>query len=283
MDAREGRHPLAAALHERRPARRGRTARPTRGPGHGRPSRRLELRAPGLQRAVERGRRIRRSATRARPRPGCASPAAPPAAASAGRPGPSPTAAAGGARWRAGRGYRRSGPAAKPLTWSVSRPARRHRSARGSAVSRASGTNTECRSWKPSARRPMTARVRLSLARASRTTGVRWARRPQAIGAVTDRTGGRSGLVRAESAPMGSLAQDEPLAHRQRLRPPVGRDAGARPAPPRRASASTGELARQHVVDHLAPLTERRLDEAPQLVLVVGPTAGRRRRTARRR
>ena len=76
--------------------------------------------------------------------------------------------------------------------------------------------------------------------------------------------------VAARSAQL--LAQDEPLPDRERLRAPVRVDPGGRE---RRGHAPgiDRELPRQDVVDHLAPLAEGGLDEAPQAVLVLGRQA----------
>ena len=87
-----------------------------------------------------------------------------------GLPGPWPTASRAAVIARSTR-FSSIGPASPPVTCSVSRPV----PPAGATLSRScrpSGTNTEWRSWKPSSRRPTTARVRFSLAGASLTTGM---------------------------------------------------------------------------------------------------------------
>ena len=114
---------------------------------------------------------------------------------------------------------------------------RGRRPARGSADRRgASGTKTECRSWKPSGRRPTTARVRLSLAGASRTH-----RRQASDGSVAAITS----AALAPGPPVGAdraerLAQGQPLPHREGLRAPLGVDADRRRGPRSPAPASNG-------------------------------------------
>ena len=122
-------------------------------------------------------------------------------------------------------------------------------------------------------RRPTTARVRLSLAGARRTTGVR-RRRIRARGVAGHRVAaraGRAGPGRAARAPRAGPATPPPRASaaagRGRCRPRPGRRS-TRPAVDR-------QLAGEHVVEHLAALAERRLDQAPELVLRRRDRAGR--------
>ena len=257
---------LAAALDERRTA--GQEERHVR----------AELRG---DRAGGRRRRARRPTPRAPPSSAAAASEDPPArpaatgirfssrAASAGAgPGPPGPAAADRRRARprapGTRGCRAGGPASSPLDVEACRawpPA----GARLSRSARASGTKTEWRSWKPSGRRPTTASVRLSLAGASRTTGVR--RRDGSTAAVTRAASSRRPAGRPDRAER--LAQGQPLPHREGLRAPVRVDAG-RVERRRHPAGIERELAGQDVVEHLAALAEARLDQPPQLVLGVG-------------
>ena len=126
---------------------------------------------------------------------------------------------------------------------------------------------TECRSWKPSGRGPMTASVRLSLAGARRTTGVS---RPDP-GALREPGHGAVARLARVRAPIGAerLAEREPLPDRERLRPPIGVDAGRRQ---RRAStrpASTGSCRARTLWIILRRSRNAGLDEPPELVLLV--------------
>ena len=95
-------------------------------------------------------------------------------------------------------------------------------------------------------------------------------RRDGSVAAVTSAT-----LATVRDAPIGPSASRRAShsATAERLRAPVGVDAGRREG---RASSLGGidrQLAREHVVEHLAALAEARLDEAPELVLAIGGEA----------
>ena len=112
----------------------------------------------------------------------------------------------------------------------------------------------------------------MSFAGARRTTGASRRRSP------------RVGHARAARRPRPIAAPIGPSASRRASHSPTasvcGRRSGSIPAA---ASAAVdpagvdGQLPRQDVVEHLAALAERRLDEPPQLVLVVAGRGGRRR------
>ena len=161
----------------------------------------VELGAPRLERAVERRRGVRRPAGRDRRRPGsaCRGGRRAPAPARAARPSRTDRGPDGGERL-AGRGCPPAVRRRAPLD--VERVAvATAASARLSRSARASGTKTEWRSWKPSSRRPTTARVRLSLAGASRTTGERRRR-----GSCTAVIGSRAPRRPRPSGPIGPSA-----------------------------------------------------------------------------
>ena len=294
-----GVHALAATLDEGGPA--GEEERHVRAETRGDlgPGDRIELGSPGLERAVERRRGVAAAPAEAgrdgdplvephgQGRSGpAAGPAGPPRSDPAGadrpaRLGDRPQDEVVGGR---------PGVVALDVEGVASRPARR---ASVSTSARSSGTMTEWSSWKPSGRRPTTASVRLSLAGASRTTG---ARRRAASGAPggRSRSAGRrrptspsasASLIARRtvrwrrprrSGPIGPSAarRRQPLPDREGLRPPVGAMPAAASAASTRAGA-IGSCRGQHVVDHLAPLAERRLDEPPQLVVLVRRRAPR--------
>ena len=110
----------------------------------------------------------------------------------------------------------------------------------------------------------MTASVRFSLAGARRTTGVKWPGTPGACAnpVTMPRPAARVGTDRRQR-----LAEHEPLPDRERLRPAIRVDAGGRQSR-RDAAGIERQLPGQDVVEHLAPLAERGLDEPPQLVFL---------------
>ena len=110
------------------------------------------------------------------------------------------------------------------------------------------------RSWKPSARVPRTASVRLTLARREAHD-----RRQAAVG-VGGHARARRGCVPER------LRERDPVPDRDRLRAAVAVDA-ARLERGVHALAIDRQLAGQHVVEHLAPLAEPGLDDAPQVGL----------------
>ena len=244
------RHALPAALDQRRSA--GEEERHIRaGGGRGAPQVvGVDRGAPGIERPVDRRGGIAAPAGEARRRPGCASRAGP-RAGSCRRRGPR---RAGPRRSRGARS--RSPRAPGPCV----RPRRRRRAgcppspaarARLSRSCRPSGTITEWSAWNPSGRVPRTASVRFSFAGATRTTGV---------------TGSRPRHPKR-------LQEAQPVLDRQRLRAPVagdprrrqrGVDARLAHLRARRAVGAAAELAGEHVAEHLAPLAEPGLDEAPQ-------------------
>ena len=135
--------------------------------------------------------------------------------------------------------------------------ARRSARPRGSAgpPGRA-GPSREWSSWKPSRRRPEHGERQVELRRREpddrRERGQR----------VAHAACASPGLARQ---PAERLGEREPLLDRERLRPPVAVRSRRRRARRRSVGASHRELARQHVVEHLAPLAEAGLDEPPQL------------------
>ena len=66
---------------------------------------------------------------------------------------------------------------------------------------------------------------------------------------------------------MQRLAQRQPLLDSQRLGPPVGRDVAGGEGGAHALTVEAGQLAREHVVDHLAPLAEAGLHEAVRRLL----------------
>ena len=144
---------------------------------------------------------------------------------------------AGRRRSPGGRGCRRRAPASKPATWRVSAdPAAVARLSR-SASPRV--TITEWSSWKPSGRRPITARLRFSLAGASRTTGSTrragsggsepGARRPSSS-LIGRPIGGRAGRDRAARGPRAGGSTRRP--------PASAVDGPGRSRPPRAPSST---------------------------------------------
>ncbi len=138
------------------------------------------------------------------------------------------------------------GPVARNLSPDANAGARARRSARSSL------TITECSAWKPSSRRPVTASVRLSLAGASRTTGVTrreasfiMGRSGWALGAIDGGLARPAGAARSRQAGRSSRPpRASAVVDRQRSRPPRGRHPRA-PGPPAaavqgRSGASSG-------------------------------------------
>ena len=182
-----------------------------------------------------------------------------------------PAAADGRARRRRAPGTRRcrrAGPGSKPSTWRLSAWPPAVGEAQPVGQARAARRPSAGRGTRPG-RRPTTASVRLSLAGASRSTGVR--RRDGSVAAITSAASrdGPAGRPRSGRAPRAGPATPPPRgsagAARGRCRPPS-----------RAAVTSRGverQLAGQDVVEHLAALAEARLDEPPELVLGVGVEA----------
>ena len=174
-----------------------------------------------------------------------------------GPPGQPPPTAARAAASARNTTLSAGGPGSKPSTWRLSAwpPAW----ARLSRSARASGTKTECSSWKPSGRRPTTAEVRLSLAGASRTHGrqaservrgghhergaSRRARRSAPIGPSASRRASHSPTARVCGPPLGvdadrRRAPRSPARHRTAAGAPgrCGASCGARGSSPGRAA-----------------------------------------------
>ena len=264
-----GRHGRRRAASRARPDPRRAPAPPARKNGTSEPS-------PAATRAAGRGSSSAPHASRA------------PSSAAAASADPPPRPAATGMRFSSRAASGGVGRAARPLPDGLPRrrdrpqdrgcpapvpcPGRRHaacprgrRAARLRRSARASGTNTECRSWKPSARRPRTASVRLSLAGARRRT------RPASVPAL---------MVRHSRRPRRSSAIGPSVSRRRSHSSTAsvcGRRSRAIPAAARAAIHAPrvdGELPRQDVAEHLAALAEARLDEPPQAVLLAGRRAG---------